>query len=232
MIESAVVITVSTRAAAGVYEDKSGPIIATALHDLGFDVLGPVVVPDGEPVGAALREAVMAGHAIVITTGGTATVTLTTLPFDYDLKVLNSAGTQLAISQAGSTTSESISRTYTAGTYYAQVYGYNGANSATSCYTLRVQLGTASRGGDLITGDVQKVDVFPNPATNVVNVNLTGYTGKSDMSMFDVNGRVVLHREVSLVNSQLDISALPAGVYMIRIKNGGKDVNMTKIIKQ
>jgi molybdenum cofactor synthesis domain-containing protein len=71
MIESAVVITVSTRAAAGVYEDKSGPIIATALRDLGFDVLGPVVVPDGEPVGAALREAVTAGHAIVITTGGT-----------------------------------------------------------------------------------------------------------------------------------------------------------------
>ena len=71
MIESAVVITVSTRAAAGVYEDKSGPIIATALHDLGFDVLGPVVVSDGEPVGAALREAVMAGHAVVITAGGT-----------------------------------------------------------------------------------------------------------------------------------------------------------------
>ena len=71
MIESAVVITVSTRAAAGVYEDKSGPIIATALDDLGFDVLGPVVVSDGEPVGAALREAVMAGHAVVITAGGT-----------------------------------------------------------------------------------------------------------------------------------------------------------------
>jgi cyclic pyranopterin phosphate synthase len=40
-----VVITVSTRAAAGVYEDKSGPIIATALHDLGFDVLGPWSCP-------------------------------------------------------------------------------------------------------------------------------------------------------------------------------------------
>jgi hypothetical protein len=171
-------------------------------------------------------------YKFVITTGGTATVTLTTLPFDYDLKVLNSAGTQLAISQAGSTTSESISRTYTAGTYYAQVYGYNGANSATSCYTLRVQLGTASRGGDLITGDVQKVDVFPNPVNNIVNINLTGYTGKSDLSLFDVNGRIVLNRQVSATNTPLDISALPAGVYMLRIKNGGKDVTMTKIIKQ
>jgi hypothetical protein len=171
-------------------------------------------------------------YKFVITTGGTATVTLTTLPGDYDLKVLNSAGTQLAISQAGSTTSETITRTYTAGTYYAQVYGYNGANSASTCYTLRVQLGTASRGGDLITGDVQKVSVFPNPASNAVNINLTGFTGRSDVSLFDVNGRMILHREVNTVNSQLNISALPAGIYMMKIKNGGKEVNMTKIIKE
>jgi molybdenum cofactor synthesis domain-containing protein len=71
MIESALVITVSTRAAAGVYQDTSGPIIAAALNDLGFTVEGPVIVPDGDAVGAALRGAVVAGHAVVITTGGT-----------------------------------------------------------------------------------------------------------------------------------------------------------------
>lgn len=71
MIETALVITISTRAAAGVYPDKSGPIIAAALDDLGFAVAGPVVVPDGEAVGATLRDAVAAGHAVVITTGGT-----------------------------------------------------------------------------------------------------------------------------------------------------------------
>ena len=71
MIESALVITVSTRAAAGVYPDKSGPIVASALDDLGFDVTGPVVVPDGDDVGAALRNAIAVGHAVVITTGGT-----------------------------------------------------------------------------------------------------------------------------------------------------------------
>jgi molybdenum cofactor synthesis domain-containing protein len=71
MLGSAIVVTISTRAAAGVYEDKSGPIIAAALDDLGFTVVGPVVVPDGDAVGAALRDAVAAGHAVVITTGGT-----------------------------------------------------------------------------------------------------------------------------------------------------------------
>lgn len=71
MTETALVITISTRAAAGVYPDKSGPIIASALDDLGFAVAGPIVVPDGEAVGATLRDAVAAGHALVITTGGT-----------------------------------------------------------------------------------------------------------------------------------------------------------------
>lgn len=65
------VITVSTRAAAGVYEDTSGPIVADALAGAGFEVGPPVVVPDGEPVARALQDAVAAGHAVIITSGGT-----------------------------------------------------------------------------------------------------------------------------------------------------------------
>jgi molybdenum cofactor synthesis domain-containing protein len=65
------VIAASNRAAAGVYEDTTGPLIVTALEDAGFDVTGPVVVADGEPVGRAIRDAVDAGARAVITTGGT-----------------------------------------------------------------------------------------------------------------------------------------------------------------
>ncbi len=68
---SALVITISTRAAAGVYADKSGPIIVDALADLGFEVAEPLVVPDGDDVGVALRAAIANGYAVVITTGGT-----------------------------------------------------------------------------------------------------------------------------------------------------------------
>jgi molybdenum cofactor synthesis domain-containing protein len=67
----ALAITVSNRAAAGVYEDKSGPVLAGLLAGAGCAVDGPVVVPDGEPVEAALREAVAAGYQVVVTTGGT-----------------------------------------------------------------------------------------------------------------------------------------------------------------
>ena len=71
MDDTALVITVSTRAAAGRYADRSGPVIADVLTELGFAVSGPVVVPDGDPVGEALQEAIAAAYAVVITTGGT-----------------------------------------------------------------------------------------------------------------------------------------------------------------
>jgi molybdenum cofactor synthesis domain-containing protein len=67
----AVVVVASNRAAAGVYEDATGPLIVSALADAGFAVEAPVVVPDGDPVAAAIRDAVEAGARVVLTTGGT-----------------------------------------------------------------------------------------------------------------------------------------------------------------
>ncbi|WP_245623185.1 MogA/MoaB family molybdenum cofactor biosynthesis protein [Spirillospora albida] len=67
----ALAVTVSNRAAAGVYADKSGPVLVELLTGLGCDTDGPVVVPDGEPVAAALRDAVAEGYDVVVTTGGT-----------------------------------------------------------------------------------------------------------------------------------------------------------------
>ena len=67
----ALAVTVSNRAAAGVYEDRSGPVLARLLAEAGCTVDGPLVVPDGPPVEAALREAIIAGYHIVVTTGGT-----------------------------------------------------------------------------------------------------------------------------------------------------------------
>ncbi|CAL9543980.1 Molybdopterin adenylyltransferase [Streptomyces sp. enrichment culture] len=67
----ALVVTASNRAAAGIYEDKGGPLIAEGLARLGFAVDGPRVVPDGDPVEAALRAGVDAGYDVIVTTGGT-----------------------------------------------------------------------------------------------------------------------------------------------------------------
>jgi molybdenum cofactor synthesis domain-containing protein len=65
------VVVASNRAAAGVYADRSGPLIVEWLSFRGFSVGEPVVVPDGDPVQKALIDAVSSGADLVLTTGGT-----------------------------------------------------------------------------------------------------------------------------------------------------------------
>ncbi|MFI2379038.1 molybdenum cofactor biosynthesis protein B [Streptomyces sp. NPDC018964] len=68
---SALVVTASNRAAAGVYEDRGGPLVAEGLRRFGFTVDGPRVVPDGDPVEEVLRAGVDAAYDVIVTTGGT-----------------------------------------------------------------------------------------------------------------------------------------------------------------
>jgi molybdenum cofactor synthesis domain-containing protein len=65
------VIVASNRAATGVYADTSGPLLVAGLRELGCAVDEPVVVPDGEPVALALRQAVAERLDVVLTSGGT-----------------------------------------------------------------------------------------------------------------------------------------------------------------
>jgi molybdenum cofactor synthesis domain-containing protein len=66
------VIVASNRAADGVYEDTSGPLLVAGLLALGCEVdATPTVVRDGEPVRAAIEAAMNDGMDVVVTSGGT-----------------------------------------------------------------------------------------------------------------------------------------------------------------
>ena len=91
------VVTASNRAAAGIYADRSGPVVVAWLRERGFDCPDAAVVPDGGPVADALRAAVADGADVVITTGGTgisptdATPEVTRALLDYDVPGLADA---------------------------------------------------------------------------------------------------------------------------------------------
>ena len=97
MTRSARVVIASTRASAGVYEDRCGPIISEWLVQQGFAEPNIAVVPDGDPVGAALRSAIGQGVDLVITSGGTgisptdATPAQTVAVLDYEVPGLADA---------------------------------------------------------------------------------------------------------------------------------------------
>lgn len=97
MSRTARVVIASTRAAAGTYPDRCGPLICDWLTGRGFAVPPPSVVADGEPVAAALRSAVGDGVNVVITSGGTgisptdATPEATEAVLDYQIPGLADA---------------------------------------------------------------------------------------------------------------------------------------------
>lgn len=68
----AAVITVSDSISAGQGTDRSGPLAAELLRDLGFSVSGLELVPDGvESVQNAVKRAQAGGARLIFTTGGT-----------------------------------------------------------------------------------------------------------------------------------------------------------------
>ena len=108
------VIVASTRAAAGVYDDLTGPVIRDWLRAAGLETGEPVVVPDGPPVAEALRAALAGGVDLVITTGGTgltptdrtpeatAPLLTATLPgFQEELRRRGAASTPYALMSRG-----------------------------------------------------------------------------------------------------------------------------------
>ena len=67
---TALVVVASTRAAAGVTEDTTGPMLRDWLQGRGWQA-DVVVLPDGDPVGEAIGDAVGRGVPLIVTTGGT-----------------------------------------------------------------------------------------------------------------------------------------------------------------
>ena len=71
-IRTAVVITASNRASAGVYADTSGEILAAGLTKLGYVLKDPIVIPDNISQIQAAIELSLAGKVdLIVTTGGT-----------------------------------------------------------------------------------------------------------------------------------------------------------------
>jgi molybdenum cofactor synthesis domain-containing protein len=71
-VRTAVVITASNRASAGVYADTSGEILAAGLTKLGYELKDPIVIPDNiSQIQAAIELSLVGKVDLIVTTGGT-----------------------------------------------------------------------------------------------------------------------------------------------------------------
>jgi len=164
-------------------------------------------------------------------------IDLTGLPADYDVRLYNPSGTQVAISQNGGTASEVITyNTTTTGTWRVQVYGYSGAFNSTLCYTLRASISSSSfREGDetpvaelsatTSESNVAIANVFPNPTNGKLNVILEATEAQNaQLRICDITGRTALQHNATCTSGSntfiLDMESLPNGYYLLLIDNG------------
>ncbi len=165
-------------------------------------------------------------------------IDLTNLPLDYDLRLYRN-NSQVGISDNGGTTPEQIiyNNANTSATYYPRVYGYNGAFSASQCYTLLVSLSsTAWRTDGSTDGQVTAIEIpvdfedagfamWPNPATDHLTVEVPlEADSEVQVSIFDAAGKTAVQQQRTLAKGDnqftLDLQGLSNGVYMVQVRNG------------
>jgi thiol-disulfide isomerase/thioredoxin len=68
-----------------------------------------------------------------------------------------------------------------------------------------------------VTEAEASVSVFPNPANNQVTVDLSGFTGNVSVDVYNLLGEVVSSVTATGNQTQVDVSALPAGNYVLQV---------------
>lgn len=75
------------------------------------------------------------------------------------------------------------------------------------------------------------ISIYPNPATNILNVNVNG-SDISAVQIVDLNGRQVFSKSFSnLSEAQINVNELSTGMYLINITSGDNTVTK-KFLKQ
>jgi len=75
------------------------------------------------------------------------------------------------------------------------------------------------------------ISIIPNPATGIITISHPVLAGTALLSIFNTGGGKVLESQLNNAETRIDISALPRGVYFVRLQNE-KMVEVGKIIKE
>jgi len=75
------------------------------------------------------------------------------------------------------------------------------------------------------------VSLYPNPATDKIIVETSGITPGKALVIYDIEGQDLIQQQVTGIKTTVDISRLPAGVYVVKV-TGDRTAQVRKIIKE
>jgi hypothetical protein len=107
--------------------------------------------------------------------------------------------------------------TPTANGSYAVQLDNNGCMDTSACYTVTgIGFEESNAAGDFI--------IFPNPATDVLNIAFVKNTAATEITLLDLSGRALVTQTVeeNSAETNISVSALPAGLYLLNLNKDGK----------
>ncbi len=96
-------------------------------------------------------------------------------------------------------------------------------------------LPTVTLGVQQINTSINDVKVYPNPATNIVNIRAGNLnSANASISITDITGKLLLQKDLAVnsgnIDTSLDIKLLCPGLYLVNVKAGAEQ-RVTKFIK-
>jgi Secretion system C-terminal sorting domain len=77
------------------------------------------------------------------------------------------------------------------------------------------------------------VKIYPNPTSNIVNIEIEGALNKSvQVLVKDISGRVVLQQTLTSDNSIINMSSIKSGLYILETQFSDGQKQSFKLVKQ
>lgn len=143
---------------------------------------------------------------------------------------------------------DSMVSIYALGYKTKHVYRYDAANNITVDTTYTITSGSTSANFQQYfyeaypdaVHDVKlpsiAVQLYPNPATSIMNINMQNTTGNTplQLSIYNEQGQIVKRAFLNTLNGHaiMHIEDLASGIYFVNIQANGYSVNTQKLIKQ
>lgn len=147
--------------------------------------------------------------------------------FSFSVSILNAQSAVLTTGTDASGSSGSVS--YSVG---QTTYLYKGANSQVMEGVQQAYEITTLSANETVSKQ-EGILLYPNPVRDYLYIDFTSapYKG-SEYQLFDAQGKLIKKDVISQSKSELDFSALPSAVYLIRINQNGENLKTFKVIKK
>ena len=114
---------------------------------------------------------------------------------------------------------------------YVYAAQYDGKRTSITSWTMSGQISDVLTDLKLDTANKNTLVVYPNPAFDMLSLNIGSTVGNGTIAIYDTQGRNVIKQSIATQIENIDISKLTSGIYFIKVSQGDKVLN-SKFVKK